>query len=49
MEEAVSQGGELAVSIFTAIFVFFSVMLLLGGTDAGIIRDYLTGILESAC
>ena len=44
MEEAVSQGGELA-----AIFVIGSVMLLLGGTDAGIIRDYLTGILESAC
>lgn len=49
MEEAVSQGGELAVSICTAIFVIGAVMLLLGGTDAGILRDYLTGMLESAC
>ena len=49
MEEAVSQGGELAVGICTAMMVIGAVILLLGRTDAGILREYLTGILEAAC
>lgn len=49
MDEAVNQGGELIIGIAVAIAVIGAVMLLLGKTDAGILRMYITGILEAAC
>ena len=49
MNEAVSQGGELLVGIFTACLVVGSVMLLLSNTDAGILRMYAAYFLEAAC
>jgi len=49
MNEAVSQGGELLVGIFTACIVVGSIMLLLSNTDAGILRMYAAYFLEAAC
>lgn len=49
MDEAVNQGGELIIGIAVAVVVIGAVMLLLGKTDAGILRIYITGILEAAC
>lgn len=49
MEEAVSQGGELIIGIAAALAVIGAVMLLLGQTDAGALRIYLTHVLEAAC
>ena len=49
MEEALVQGGELIVGIAAAIAVIGSVMLLISGADAGMLRLYLTYVLEAAC
>lgn len=49
MEEVLAQGGELVVGIVAALTVVGSVMLLLSGTDIGVLRVYLTGILEAVC
>ena len=49
MDEAVSQGGELFVSIFTACLVVCSILLLLGKTDAGVLRMFVMYFLEAAC
>lgn len=49
MDEVVNQSGELIVSIGAAIFIIGIMMLLLGGTHAGVLRVYLTYILEAAC
>lgn len=49
MEEAVSQGGEFIIGIAAALAVIGAVMLLLGQTDAGMLRIYLTHVLEAAC
>lgn len=49
MDEAVSHGGELVIGIAAALAVIGSVMLLLGHTDAGMLRICLTHILEAAC
>lgn len=49
MDEAVSQGGELFVSIFTACLVVGSILLLLGKTDAGVLRMFVAYFLEAAC
>ncbi len=49
MDEVVNQSGELLISIGAAIFIIGTMMLLLGGTNAGVLREYLTYILEAAC
>ncbi len=49
MDEAVNQGGELIIGIAVAVVVIGAVMLLLGNTDAGILRMYITCMLEAAC
>lgn len=49
MEETVIQGGELIIGIAAALAVMGSVMLLLGQTDAGLLRICMTRILEAAC
>lgn len=49
MDEVVNQSGELIISIGAAIFIIAAMMLLLGGTNAGVLREYLTCILEAAC
>ena len=49
MEETVSQGGELMISIVAALAVIGAVMLLLGHTDAGVLRTYVEYLLEAAC
>lgn len=49
MDEAVSQGGELMIGIAAAVFLVGIFVLLLGPTDAGILRMYLTHLLEAAC
>lgn len=49
MEEAISQGGELMTGIAAAAAVICAVMLLLGKTDAGMLREYLICMLEAAC
>lgn len=49
MDEAVSQGGELFVSIFTACLVVGSILLLLGKTNAGVLRMFVAYFLEAAC
>lgn len=49
MDEAVSQGGELFISIFTACLVVGSILLLLGKTDAGVLRMFVAYFLEAAC
>ena len=49
MDEAVNQGGELIIGIVVAVVVIGAVMLLLGKTDAGILRMYITCMLEAAC
>lgn len=49
MDEAVTQGGELIIGIAAAAAVFGAVMLLLGKTDAGMLRMYITCLLEAAC
>lgn len=49
MDEAVSQGGELIISIAAAFAVIGAVALLLGQTDAGMLRICLTHMLEAAC
>ncbi len=49
MEEAVNQGGELIIGIAAAAAVVGAVMLLLSKTDAGMLRMYITCMLEAAC
>ena len=49
MDEIVSQQGELMISIVAALAVIGAVMLLLGLSDAGILRTYLEYLLEAAC
>lgn len=49
MEEAVSQGGELIISIVGALAVIGAAMLLLGKSEAGILREYVAYLLEAAC
>lgn len=49
MDEAVSQGGGLVISIVSALAVVGVVMVLLGQSDAGIVRSYITFLLEAAC
>ena len=49
MDEIVSQQGELMISIVAALAVIGAVMLLLGQSDAGILRTYLEYLLEAAC
>ena len=49
MDEAVTQGGELIIGIAAAAAVIGAVMLLLGRTDAGMLRMYITCMLEAAC
>lgn len=49
MEETVNQGGELITGMIAAVAVIGTVMLLLGGTDAGILKICITCILEAAC
>ena len=49
MDEAVTQSGELIISIAAAIVIAATLMLLLGKTDAGILRAYLVTMLEAAC
>jgi hypothetical protein len=49
MDEVINQGGELVIGIAAAAAVIGAVMLLLGRTDAGILRMYITCILEAAC
>ena len=49
MDETVSQGGELIISIAAALAVIGAVMLLLGQSDAGILRAYVECLLEAAC
>lgn len=49
MDETVSQGGELVIGIVAALAVMGIVMLLLGQTDAGMLRICMTRILEAAC
>ena len=49
MDEAVTQSGELIISIAAAIVIAATLMLLLGKTDAGILRAYLVNMLEAAC
>ena len=49
MDEAIGQGGELIVGITAAVFMIGIIMLLLSNTDAGVLRIYLTHLLEAAC
>ena len=49
MDETISQGGELLIGITSAFAVISAVMLLLGQTDAGILRSFLACVLEAAC
>ncbi len=49
MEEAVSQGGSLVISILAALAVTGAVLLLLGQSEAGILRSYVAFLLEAAC
>ena len=49
MNETISQGGELLISVLTVCLVVGAVMLLLSQTDAGVIRTYVTYFLEAAC
>lgn len=49
MDEAVNQGGELITGIAAAAAVIGAVTLLLGSTDAGMLRTYITCMLEAAC
>lgn len=49
MDEVIDQGSELMIGIAVAAVVIGAVMLLLGKTDAGILRMYITCILEAAC
>ncbi len=49
MEESVYQGGELMKGILAASVVIGGMLLLLGRTDAGMLRMYLAGMLEAAC
>lgn len=49
MEEAISQVGELFVGVLSALTVIGAVMLLLSQSDAGLLRQFLTDALTSAC
>ncbi len=49
MDEIVRQQGELMISIVAALAVIGAVVLLLGQSDAGILRTYLEYLLEAAC
>lgn len=49
MDEAVNQGGELILGIVAAAAVIGAVALLLGKTDAGMLRSYIICLLEAAC
>lgn len=49
MEETVHQGGEMITGMIASASVIGAVMLLLGGTDAGMLRMCITCILEAAC
>ena len=49
MEEAVSQGGGLVIGIVGALAVIGAVTLLLSQSDLGILRTYVTFLLEAAC
>lgn len=49
MEETVNEGGELIIGIGSALAVIGAVMLLLSRTDTGLLRAYVTMILEAAC
>ena len=49
MDEAISQAGELLIGIIAALAVIGAVMLLLGKSDAGLIRTYVAFLLEAAC
>ena len=49
MEETVNQGGGLITGMIAAVAVIGTVMLLLGDTDAGMLRMCITCILEAAC
>ena len=48
MDEAVGQQGSLVISIM-AMTVIGAVLLLLGQSDAGILRSYVVFLLEAAC
>ena len=49
MDETVYQIGELLISVAAAGIVIGAVLLLLGKTDAGILRIYVETMLKSAC
>ena len=49
MDEAAAQGGELIISIMAAVFLIGATVLMLSGTDAGVLRIYLENMLRSAC
>ena len=49
MDEAVGQQGSLVISIMAAMAVIGAVLVLLGQSDAGILRSYVVFLLEAAC
>lgn len=49
MDEAVSQTGSLVIGAMAALAVLGAVMVLLGGSDLGILRSYVAFLLEAAC
>ena len=49
MEETIREVGELFIGILAALFLMGIISLLLGRTEAGALRMYLTYFLEAAC
>lgn len=49
MGEEVSQGGELVISMASALMVLNAVIFLLDGKQMGMLRMYLVYFLEKAC
>lgn len=49
MDVIVKHGGEILLSVFGGLFIIGIVMLLIGDTNLGVLREYIQNMLEMAC